>query len=179
MIKIRTLATRLVLTAGLVSAVAATTAAPTAAYTYWNTGSVGAMTTPRIVGTTIDSMTGSVVFPSRTIWKSPSYRNYNQWVCVRYEVVYAAAGTASWQRWAIRRDCGWISGSQTAINFPAVQFQALTNPWMFAGNVTVTWQLSNGYNAGTKVLDYNQTGDYLCTNCWVASSYSLGAYLLM
>ena len=50
--------------------------------------------------------------------------------------------------------------------------------FIYSGNVTVQWYLSNGRLVGQSTFDYNVPGDYSC-NCTIASSYSLGAYLLL
>ena len=101
----RSLAARVTLVAGVTVAALGVTAAPAAAYTPYSSGYPGPAATPRIVGQTVDSITGTVFFPTRTVWKSSRYAGYNQQVCVTYNLVYASpwssksrARCALWQR---------------------------------------------------------------------------------
>ena len=114
---IRKLAGRMVVVAAL-GTVFAVSATPTFAYSRSNWGYAGAVQTPRIVGTTLDSVTGTVFFPVRTIWKSAHYGAYNQRVCITYDVVYASAWSSTqWQDYASTRTCGWIT-TTSARPFP-------------------------------------------------------------
>ena len=174
----RSLAARVILVTGVAVAALGVTAAPAAAYTPYNWGYPGAAQTPRIVGTTVDSMTGTVVFPSQTIWKSTRYSAYSQYVCVNYNLVYTSAwSSTSWQPYASKRACNWLTTSTSAF-FPGANILVHGGIFIYSGNVVVQWYLSNGAQIGQTTFDYNQVGDYSC-NCTIASSYSLGAYLMI
>jgi hypothetical protein len=180
MVSIRSLALRTVLTAGSLSSILAVNAAPVAAYTGYASGYPGAVGTPRIVGSYVDYGTGKVTFPGRIATESARYFAYNQYVCVTSNVVYASAfESTSWQPYNSFRVCRWIPAAASSVVVPGVSFDVMTHGiFIFSGNVVVTWQLANGALVGKRVLDYNAVGDYACYGCTIASSYSLGAYLL-
>lgn len=171
-------AARLTLVAGLAIGALGASAGSAAAYapSYW--GYPGAVATPRIIGTTIDSVSGQVNFPSRTIWKSSRYAGYNQQACITYSVVYSGTSySTSWSPYASKTVCGWISSSGST-NFPGFGVPVWAGAFIYSGNVKIQWFLSNGALVGQTILDYNNVNDYSC-NCTIASSYSLGAYMLI
>lgn len=178
MTSIRSLAIRTLLVATTVTGALAATGAPTAAYTPSGGGYPGNLATPRTVGTYIDSTTGSIFYPTRTVTKSARYAAYDQWVCIQYNVVYAVVPATSWQVYRNARTCGWISAGAASRVFPGARFTVITDPFIFSGYIQITWQLSNGALVGWRTLDYNQVGDYTCYGCQIPWTYSLGAYLL-
>jgi hypothetical protein len=180
MASIRSLGLRALIVAGSLSSILAVNAAPTAAYTPYASGYPGGIGTPRIVGTYVDYGTGRVTFPGRMATESARYAAWDQYVCVTSNVVYASSfGSTSWQPYNSFRVCRWIPAAATSVVVPGVNFDVMTHGiFIFSGNLVITWQLSNGALVGKRVLDYNAVGDYACYGCTIASSYSLGAYLL-
>jgi hypothetical protein len=174
----RSMAARVTLVAGVTVAALGVTAAPAAAYTPYSSGYPGPAATPRIVGQTVDSITGTVFFPTRTVWKSSRYAGYNQQVCVTYNLVYASPwSSTSWQQYRSLRFCGWVTSSSGTV-FPGARWTVNGGFFIYSGNVQVEWYLSNGAFIGLTTYDYDQVGDYSC-NCTISSSYSLGAYLMI
>jgi len=174
----RSRAARLVFVASVTVTALGATAAPTFAYTPYSSGYPGAAETPRIVGQTVDSVTGTVFFPTRRVWKSSPYAAYNQQVCVTYNLVYSSPwSSTSWQLYRSLRFCGWVTSASGTV-FPGARWIVNAGFFIYAGNIQVQWYFANGAFIGQTTYDYNQIGDYSC-NCTIASSYSLGAYLML
>jgi hypothetical protein len=173
----RKLAIRLGLAFAVATAVATASTGIASAYTYTNWGSPGYVSTPRITGQTLDSVTGEVTFPARTVYKSSAYAGYQQKVCVTYFLRYTMTPSTSWTAYANGRTCKTLTtNNSTTIGGLYWDVDSL---FIWGGNVMVQWYLSNGTMIAQTVQYYNQTSDYWCSSCYISSSNSLGAYLLM
>lgn len=145
------------------------------------TGYPGSVSTPFIWGSWDFNAGNSVLFPWRTVTESTAYARYDQYVCVQMDLVYSSA-SKYWVNYASRTNCAWIPAAATSVNVNGTQYTGLPglNSFIYAGNVKVTWRLSNGAVIGTRTLDYNATGDYRCStiNCFVGmTTWGGGAYL--
>jgi hypothetical protein len=107
---------------------------------------------------------------ARTIYESPAYARYDQYVCIVHRVwKYVPA----WMNhdgghWTIvgnsGTQCGWIRAANTSIwdggySFP---IQTDTLDQKLTVDVVVTWRLANGSLLGSKNYAYNTLADYHC-----------------
>jgi hypothetical protein len=151
-------------------------------YSLTNTGSPGATTTP-FTYATYGAWGSTITVPWRTVYESPSYRAYDQYVCVTPRLWSIQYGTpARWVKADSRTNCQWIRGSASAVNVNGADFAAVPL-FGYSVDVQVTWQLSNGQQIASQVYDYNVTNDYRCTvvtpKCIIAmTTWGGGAYLM-
>jgi hypothetical protein len=171
------LASRLCVAVAVSTALIAASTGSASAYTTSDWGRPGYVTTPRITGQTLDSVTGRVTFPSRTVYKSTAYSGYQQKVCVTYYLRYTMSPSTSWSAYSNGRTCKTLTTNNSATI--GGLYWDVDTLFIWGGNVMVQWYLSNGTMIGQTVQYYNQTGDYWCSSCYISSSNSLGAYLLM
>ena len=137
-----------------------------------STGYPGAAATPLTYAAWTGFATGSVTVPYRAVTESKPYAAYNQYVCVTAQLVEASG--AGWIESSSSRSCAWIMAAATQVNVNGAAFTGLMglNTLIYAVNVQITWQLSNGALIGTRTYDYNAAGDYRCTtiHCKVATT---------
>jgi hypothetical protein len=141
---------------------------------FW--GYPGSVGVPRIVGTTLNSNSGSIVFGSRYVTKSPQYAAYSQQVCVSYNIVWATATSTQWSNASSSRACSWLT-TNSSTGFAAFGVPGLAKSFAWAANVRVDWYLSNGAWIGTTIVDENAVSDYICNSCQIRYSTALGAYI--
>jgi hypothetical protein len=152
------------------------------AYTQVNAGGYpGAVGTPRIYGSWTGMGGNVATFPYRTVTESKRYAAYDQYVCVKMQLVYSSDGQP-WMDFGTHTNCAWIKAAATSAIVNGVNFTGLMglNSFIYSGNVQITWRLSTGRLIGYRTLDYNATGDYGCTtiNCRVGmTTWGGGAFL--
>lgn len=147
-----------------------------------SSGYPGTATYPRSVGGSVNSMTGRLGTAARVVYESPSYRNYDQYVCVtpRLWLLYNYSnGSQAWGLQSQRTDCRWIPAAYSSVQLPAAIFDNLTPMLGYSVDVVVTWKFSNGSVIGQRTYDYNAVGDYICatTRCSVGNS-RVGAWVM-
>jgi hypothetical protein len=157
------------------------TAAPASAYTLYGSGYPGTVGAPFTFGYSTGYGTGAILVPDRVVTESTAYGRYDQYVCVTMNRV-ASSGAKFWTTAETIRNCAWIPAASTSVTVKGAWFNNLVgmNLAIYAVNVVVTWQLSNGYQVGTRTLDYNQVGDYNCQTAYCGigmTTWGGGAYL--
>ena len=154
----------------LVAAVAGTvagvtlTVAPASAYsTYGVTGYPGQASTPYTYAGWTAMGTGVMTVNWRTVYESPQYAKYDQWVCVTANAVRSSAGRA-WEAAGSSTRLRMDPGAATSATVNGAAFDMLGfNSFIYSANVVVTWKLSNNAVIGTRTYDYNQVNDFRCT----------------
>lgn len=140
------------------------TVAPASAMSiYGNWGYPGTTSLPYTHAGWTAMGTGVMTVPWRTVYESPQYARYDQWVCVTANAVRSSAGMA-WEAAGSSTSCAWIPAAGTSASVNGAYFDMMGfNSFMYSANVVVTWKLSNNAVIGTRTYDYNRVSDFLCT----------------
>lgn len=151
------------------------------AYTTTPSGaSPGTATVPVTNASYASYASGTLTTNARTIYESPGYRNYDQYVCLTARLwKLNAPRPQSWSKVNERRECAWIPAASSAVNIRGTNFPGLIPYFGYSVDIDITWQLSNGALLGRRNYDYNATGDYRCltAKCYPGNS-SVGAWVM-
>ncbi len=151
------------------------------AYTTSASGaSPGTATVPVTDAAYVSYVTGRITTNARTVYESPGYRNYDQYVCLTARLWRLnAPRPQSWSKVNERRECAWIRAASSAVNIRGTNFSDLAPYFGYSVDIDITWQLSNGALLGRRNYDYNAVGDYRCltTKCFKDTS-TVGAFIM-
>ena len=151
----------LVIAVVIASAIAMAMSAPASSYSLSGTGAPGGTTTP-FTYANYGVWGSTITVPWRTVYESPSFRAYDQYVCVTPRLWTIQYGTfPKWVQTNSSRSCAWIAGAASSVNVNGADFSAV--PYNgYSVDILVTWQLANGQQIGSQVYDYNVANDYRC-----------------
>lgn len=164
--------------------VGATLATPASAYTIARkSGYPGSATVPKVVGEYLPATySNRITAPQRTVYESPQYAGFNQYVCAQYRLWYLARRSDNTQYWV--RDprggssCAWISAAGTSARLTGLYWDDNTPYTAYGVDVVITWQLANGTVVGSKTYDYSDRADYACVTAkCVTGSSTVGGYV--
>lgn len=173
---------RILVIAVIAGAVAMAFGASASGYSLSGTGSPGGTTTP-FTYANYGAWGSTITVPWRTVYESPAFRAYDQYVCMTPRLWTIQQGTSPrWVQTSSSRSCAWIRGSASAVNVNGADFSVL--PYNgHSVDILVTWQLSNGQQIGSQVYDYNVVNDYRCgvvtSKCIIGTTtWGGGAYVM-
>jgi hypothetical protein len=149
------------------------------AYTVYRSGSPGSATVPFTDG--YSNWTGSYLhFGSRSVYRSTSYATSTQRICVDYKVWDASMGSGSANQWEFLTDRKFCRDVAPGYSWTAPAWDMSTTlNFGYSVTAVITWSLTNGYQFGKKVYDYDQAADYRCTTqgCGTGGNAAVGGYL--
>ena len=151
---------RLLLASAVAGAMAVAAAAPAGAVTVGSDGTPGTATVPFAQGSDLPSVLPRLIFPARTVYRSPAYSG-TQVISVTYVVMNWNPAYHRWQYY----------GSASATNsnvaagyaYRAPSWSPQVSPWVVWGEaVIVTWKTPSGTVLGDRSHNYTSTSDYQC-----------------